>query len=72
MGRSLLPFASPEILEAEAGLATLGWNDGTLTSVTFQTGANRSDVVPIRPSLMRWERLVLEDGCAARLVTTLA
>lgn len=70
-GVSLWRFASPEIRAAEARLPDSGWYDGATASLTLWTGANRSDVVPILPGMLVWERLQLGDGSFARLVTTL-
>lgn len=72
IGRSLLVYASEEILEAEERLARLHWHEGAMAAVTVSTGANRNPRLPIRPGLALWERLLLSDGSAARLVTTLA
>jgi transcriptional regulator with XRE-family HTH domain len=70
LGRSLLIYASPEILEAEARLGDLGWHDGQLGSLAFDTGANDDPDIPIRPGPMLWERLRLADGSTGRLVTS--
>lgn len=71
LGRSLLPYASDEILAAEAGLGTCGWHEGYLTSLTLETGANQDPVLPIAPSRVLWERVTLADGSTGRLVTTI-
>jgi transcriptional regulator with XRE-family HTH domain len=71
-GRSLWRYATEEIAGAEARLAALGWYDGAVPAVGLRTGANADPVVPIAPGMVLWERLRLEDGGAARLVTTLA
>jgi hypothetical protein len=48
------------------------WHDALSPEpVEFDTGANASRVVPIRPSRCRWTRFVLSDGAPARLVETL-
>lgn len=70
LGRSLLIYASTEILAAEARLDDLGWNDGDVSSLAFDTGANGDPDLPIRPGPMLWERLRLSDGSAGRLVTS--
>lgn len=70
-GKSMLVFASPEILAAESGLDAVGWHEGGLSSLVVETGANGSDIVPIVPSRILWERVMLEDGTAGRLATTL-
>ncbi len=72
LGTSLWRYASPEIVRMEAALDTLGWHDRAgPPSVEFDTGANASQVVPIRGSRCRWTRMTLSDGSAARLVETL-
>jgi len=71
MGRPMLCYASAEIFQAEAGLEDLGWYEGVTTALSFTTGVNASDVVPIRRGHMRWERVMLADGSPARLATTL-
>lgn len=72
LGQSLIGYASPEILAAEATLDDLGWNDGRLSCLTVETGANTDPLVPIAPGRALWERILLADGSAGRLVTTLA
>jgi hypothetical protein len=72
LGRSLLNYASPEILAAEATLPSLGWHHGELRRLAIDTGANGSSVVPIVPGRVLWERIILADGSAARLVTMIA
>lgn len=71
-GTSLWRFASPEIVAAEAGLAKTHWFEPNAPAVEVFTGANDSEIVPIRPSRMRWTRMPLADGSFARLVQTLA
>jgi transcriptional regulator with XRE-family HTH domain len=66
-GRSLWPFATQEIAAAECTM-----RDDRRTCVEFETGANGSRAVPIRPSRCRWTRMMLSDGSVARLVETLA
>lgn len=70
LGRSLLVYASEEILSAEAKLDDLGWHDGGLSSLAFETGANGDPDIPIRPGPMLWERVRLSDGSSGRLVTS--
>lgn len=70
LGRSLLVYASEEILAAEARLDDLGWRDGQLASLAFDTGANDDPDIPIRPGPMLWERVRLSDGSSGRLVTS--
>ncbi|WP_418117418.1 helix-turn-helix transcriptional regulator [Variovorax sp. 350MFTsu5.1] len=72
MGRSLIGFASKEILEAEATLEELGWHAGELSSLEVATGANTDRIVPILPGRVLWERIALSDGRAGRIVTTIA
>jgi len=71
-GRSMLVYASAEILAAEATLGERGWYDGRLSSLAIDTGANADPLVPIRPGRALWERIMLADGTAARLVTAIA
>ncbi|SCM75485.1 XRE family transcriptional regulator protein [uncultured Pleomorphomonas sp.] len=70
LGRSLLVYASEEILAAEARLDDLGWRDGQLAALAFDTGANDDPDIPIRPGPMLWERVRLSDGSSGRLVTS--
>jgi transcriptional regulator with XRE-family HTH domain len=72
LGRSLWPFASPEIQAAEARLETLGWYEASAPAIAFHTEAVANPVVPIASGLVLWERVHLEDGSEARLVSTLA
>ncbi len=72
IGRSLWGFASPEIQAMEARLPELGWGEPAPQSLAFRTGANARADVPIAPGLTLWERMSLEDGREARLVTTLS
>ncbi|MFR0692828.1 helix-turn-helix domain-containing protein [Enterobacterales bacterium AE_CKDN230030158-1A_HGKHYDSX7] len=72
MGRSLWRYASEEIVRREAALDPLGWRDSLAPpALEFDSGANRSRIVPIRPGRCRWTRLQLSDGSAVRLVETL-
>lgn len=70
LGRSMLVYASEEILAAEARLKDLGWHDGLVGSLAFDTGANGDPDIPIRPGPMLWERVRLSDGSAGRLATS--
>jgi transcriptional regulator with XRE-family HTH domain len=72
LGKSLLPYASVEILAAEAALGELGWHHDRVASLVVDTGANGDPVLPIRPGRVLWERIMLAEGMAGRLVTTLA
>jgi transcriptional regulator with XRE-family HTH domain len=69
-GTSLWRFASEEIRRAEGRLADIGWYEDGATELRFWTGANGDPVVPINPGILLWERLQLNDGTLARLVTT--
>jgi transcriptional regulator with XRE-family HTH domain len=71
MGRSLWRYASDEIASLEERLPEFLWDEGA-QALAFRTGANRDADVPIRPGLTLWERLLLEDGRPARLVSTVA
>lgn len=70
LGRSLFPYASAEIAAAEQSLEACGWHDGRLMSLTFDTGANGNARLPIAAGRVIWERIMLSDGSAGRLVTT--
>ncbi|WP_434729632.1 helix-turn-helix domain-containing protein [Rhizobium binae] len=70
LGRSLFPYASAEIAAAEQSLEACGWHAGRLMSLTFDTGANANACLPITASRVTWERIMLSDGSAGRLVTT--
>jgi len=71
LGRPLLPYASNEILAAEARLGDLGWHEGRLASLALETGANGDPDLPIRTGRVLWERIPLAGGSAGRLVTSL-
>lgn len=71
LGQSLWRFASPEIMAAEAGLRDRGWFERPCQRIRFNTGANDSDIVVVRPSLMQWETVPLADGRIGRLTTTI-
>jgi len=71
LGKSLIVYASPEILAAEARLDEIGWWEGRLASFALETGPNTDPVIRILPGRMLWERVALADGSAGRLVTTL-
>ncbi|PSS64503.1 transcriptional regulator [Ensifer sp. NM-2] len=72
LGKSLLVYASPEILAADVTLQGLGWHDGQLDSLEIDTGPNADVKLPIFQGRMLWERIMLADGAPARLVTTIA
>lgn len=71
IGRSLLRYASSEILSADEGLRERGWYDAPSSAVSIETGSNFRLDVPIPPSTVLWERLWLADGSAVRLVSTI-
>jgi len=71
LDRSLLSYASQEIVKTEGELAGLGWHEGQMNSLTLETGANDNPHLPIVAGQVLWERIFLADGSAARLVTTL-
>jgi transcriptional regulator with XRE-family HTH domain len=72
IGRSLWRFATRELVAMEGTLADRGWYERLAPPpVEFDTGHNRSQIVPIRQSRCRWTRLLLSDGTPARLVETL-
>jgi transcriptional regulator with XRE-family HTH domain len=70
LGRSLWRFASAEIEAAESRLESLGWFEAQVPAVAFRTGATLDPVVPVASGQVLWERLRLDDGSDARLVTT--
>ena len=73
LGNSLWRFSSEAIMQREASLQALGWREQLAPpALEFDTGHNRSRVVPITAGRCRWTRLLLADGSAARLVETLA
>jgi transcriptional regulator with XRE-family HTH domain len=72
VGTSLWPFASEEIMAAEAGLDALGWFERPFQWYQFETGDNGSEEIPVRASRLRWETLPLADGRVGRLTTTLS
>lgn len=70
IGRSLWRYASPAIQTMEARLPELGWQDVATPALAFWTGRNNDQEVPIAPGLILWERIRLEGGREARLVST--
>jgi len=70
LGTSMLVYATPEILAAEASLQARGWYDDRQSSLRIDTGTNTE--LPIRPGTALWERIPLADGSAGRLVTALS
>ncbi|WP_064708794.1 helix-turn-helix transcriptional regulator [Rhizobium bangladeshense] len=71
LGRSLFSYASAEIAAAEQSLEECGWHEGRLLSLTFDTGANGNARLPIAAGRVTWDRIMLADGSAGRLVTTM-
>jgi transcriptional regulator with XRE-family HTH domain len=72
IGRSLWCFATEELARHEASLAPGGWYEVQAPpAVIVETGANGSDLVPIKPGHCCWTRFLLSDGAAVRLVETL-
>ncbi len=71
IGRSLWPFASPEIEAAESGLLESGWFERPYQSLELRTGGNGRLDVPVPPSRVLWESLLLADGRVGRLTTTI-
>ena len=71
VGRSLWPFASPEIEAAEAGLFGSGWFERPYQRLELRTCGNGRSDVPVPPSRMLWETLPLADGRVGRLTTTI-
>lgn len=72
LGKSLLIYASPEILAAEDALYDLDWHEGRIDLFAVNTGANSSTEIAIPQGRFLWERMILADGTPVRLVTTLA
>ena len=69
-GCSLWHHASTEIRAAEAMLPELGWGEeGGVHTLAFTTGVNRSKGLRIAAGLLTWDRIILADGSAARIVT---
>ncbi|TFI57322.1 XRE family transcriptional regulator [Sphingomonas parva] len=71
IGRSLWPFATPEIAAAEAGLAERGWFERPWQTLALSTGGNGRSDVPVPPGRILWETLPLADGRVGRLTTTI-
>jgi len=71
IGRSLWPFASPEIEAAEAGLFESGWFERPWQSLELRTEGNGRSDVPVPAGRMLWETLPLADGRVGRLTTTI-
>jgi transcriptional regulator with XRE-family HTH domain len=71
VGRSLWPFASPEIEAAEAGLAACGWFERPYQCLELSTGDNGRSDVPVPAGRVLWETVPLADGRVGRLTTTI-
>lgn len=71
IGKSLWPFASPEIAAAEAGLFESGWFERPYGRLQLRTESNGRSDVPVPPSQVLWESLPLADGRVGRLTTTI-
>ncbi len=72
LGVSLWPYASPEIVAAEATLPESGWFDRPFQCLTFATGTNDSDMIVVRAGVMRWETIPLANGRVGRLTTAVS
>lgn len=70
-GRSLWPFATPEIAAAEAGLYDSGWYERPYQRLELRTDGNGRSDVPVPPGRVLWESLPLADGRVGRLTTTI-
>lgn len=71
MGASLWPFASEEIVAAEARLSDHGWYEPAPPPFVGITSDNGGGPVRISPGCFSWTRLRLSDGGFVRLVETL-
>jgi len=69
MGVALWQFATPGIRDAEGRLLEIGWFEPAAPPVAVWTDANDDPVVPIRRTVMLWDRIQLSDGSFARLAT---
>lgn len=72
IGTSLWPYASPEIITAEASLAGRGWFERAFQKLRFHTGPNRSSTIVIAEGMMEWESIPLADGRVGRLTSSVA
>lgn len=71
MGKSLWHFITEKLAHVEAELEGVGWFDlASPPAIIAETGANESELVPIRAGRCRLTRMILSDGTAARLVET--
>jgi transcriptional regulator with XRE-family HTH domain len=71
IGRSLWPFASPEIEAAESGLLESGWFERPYQTLELRTEGNGRSDVPVPAGRVLWESLPLADGRVGRLTTTI-
>ncbi|MCW0983802.1 helix-turn-helix domain-containing protein [Agrobacterium sp. BT-220-3] len=71
IGKSMLPYASQEILDAELALKKSGWTDQLGARTIISTGPNNHPIIHIPQSRAIWERILLSNGMIGRLVTTL-
>lgn len=71
LGRSLWPFATEEIVEAEAFLGDAGWFEPAPAPVELETSAKLDQAVEIPESRIIWTRMRLSNGDFVRLVETL-
>ncbi|WP_092694488.1 helix-turn-helix domain-containing protein [Tranquillimonas rosea] len=70
-GALLWECASPDIIEAERNLETLGWFDLVAPIIELETTGHRSHLLEIPESRFTWTRFRLSDGRYARLVETI-
>lgn len=71
LGKSMLPYASQEILDAEQALTESNWTDQLGAKTVISTGPNNHPIIRIPQSKAIWERILLSNGMIGRLVTTL-
>lgn len=71
MGQSLWRNACPEIVVEETRLAERGWHDAQDARVAFRMGHHVGPDLYMQAGWLVWDRLVLADGSALRLVTTM-
>jgi transcriptional regulator with XRE-family HTH domain len=70
-GASLWPFATDEIVAAEAQLEALRWwEEQAPAAVTVRTGERNDKDLIIVAGTMIWERIYLADGTPARLCSS--
>lgn len=71
LGRSLWPFATEEITQAEASLGDIGWFEPAPPAIEFATRAKLDQDIEIPESRIHWTRMRLSCGDFVRLVETL-